>query len=88
MFRPGQNMISAGTGVRRTTNLLLIAAEADAGHRCCNITARGPRNRLNYNDERLKLLYHFDHRFTHQENQKKTYLPLLTYCLSALDQVH
>jgi hypothetical protein len=24
----------------------------------------------------------------HQENQKKTYLPLLTYCLSALDQVH
>jgi hypothetical protein len=24
----------------------------------------------------------------HQENQKKTYLPLLTYCLSALDQVY
>jgi hypothetical protein len=56
-------MISAGTPVRwtanrepRTANLLLIAAEADAGHRHCNITDRGPRNRLNYNDERLKLL--------------------------------
>jgi hypothetical protein len=24
----------------------------------------------------------------HQENPKKTYLPLLTYCLNALDQVH
>jgi hypothetical protein len=24
----------------------------------------------------------------HQENQKKTYLPLLAYCLSALDQVY
>ena len=45
-------------GIRRTSNranLLLMAAEEDAGHRCCNITDRGPRNRLNYNDERLKL---------------------------------
>jgi hypothetical protein len=26
--------------------------------------------------------------YMHQENPKKTYLPLLTYCLNALDQIH
>jgi hypothetical protein len=57
-----QNMISAGTPVRRTANreprtanLWLIVAEANAGHRCCNITDRGPQKRLNYNDKGLKL---------------------------------
>jgi hypothetical protein len=57
-----QNMISAGTPVRRTANreprtanLWLMVAEANAGHRCCNITDRGPQKRLNYNDKGLKL---------------------------------
>jgi hypothetical protein len=39
----------------RTVNLWLIVAEANAGHRCCNITDRGPQKRLNYNDKGLKL---------------------------------
>jgi len=57
-----QNMISAGTPVRRTANreprtanLWLIVAEANAGHRCCDIVDRGPQKRLNYNDKGLKL---------------------------------
>src|SRR5258708_3848931 len=55
-------MISAGAPVRRTANgeprtanLWLIVAEANAGHRCCNITDRGPQKRLNYNDKGLRL---------------------------------
>jgi hypothetical protein len=52
-----QNMISAGTPVRRTSNREPLAdiTEGNAGHRCCNITDRGPQKRLNYNDEGLKL---------------------------------
>ena len=53
-FKPVQNMISAGTPVQRTANLWLIVAEANAGHRCCNIMDRGPQKRLNYNDEVMK----------------------------------
>jgi hypothetical protein len=69
-----QNMISAGTPVWQTVNLWLIVAEANAGHRCCNITDRGPQKRLNYNDKGLKLR---DARLT-----KQYLLLFVSYCHS------